>query len=78
MTFSRSISKDKNIERVPDNRFNMKRTEARCKNCLSHLGHIFQNSVSGSGEAFVINSVALDFNFENYKEAQRKFSIQSL
>lgn len=78
LTFSRSIAKDKNIERVPDTRYGMKRVEARCKQCCAHLGHVFPDNVSDSGEKFVINSVALDFNVEKYDVALRKCSIQSL
>lgn len=44
-----------------DNSFGMHRTEITCKNCGSHLGHLFDDESSPSGKHFCINSVALDF-----------------
>ena len=56
-----SFDKAKNIELRPDNSLGMARTEVICKNCGSHLGHLFKAGDSKTGEHYCINSCALKF-----------------
>lgn len=49
------------VERRPDTRFGMTRTEVVCAQCGSHFGHIFNNNTVPSGERHCLNSLALDF-----------------
>lgn len=50
-----------NIELRDDNSFGMGRKEVICKNCGSHLGHLFPANDSKTGQHYCINSCALEF-----------------
>jgi methionine-R-sulfoxide reductase len=56
-----TVADSKAVELKEDNSLGMNRTEVICKTCGSHLGHIFDDSSSPSGQHYCINSAALDF-----------------
>ncbi len=49
------------VELLNDDSLGMQRTEVICKNCGSHLGHLFEDSSSPNGQHYCINSASLDF-----------------
>ncbi len=49
------------VELVTDTSYGMNRTEVICKTCGGHIGHVFEDASSPSGQHYCVNSCALDF-----------------
>ncbi len=50
------------IEYIRDTSHGMIRTEILCANCGSHLGHVFDDGPTASGQRYCVNSVSIDFD----------------
>lgn len=60
-SFYESIRPDA-VELIEDNSLGMTRTEVRCANCGSHLGHVFPDGFgTPTGDRYCMNSIALNF-----------------
>ena len=63
-SFDREIAGGK-IKTKVDTTHGMVRTEILCAKCGSHLGHLFDDGPTATGERYCVNSVSLDFKKED-------------
>lgn len=59
-SFDRSQN-NKAIAYLVDTSHSMQRVEIRCAQCGSHLGHVFEDGPTETGQRYCVNSVSLDF-----------------
>jgi peptide-methionine (R)-S-oxide reductase len=64
-SFYESIRPDA-VQLIADTSLGMERTEVRCANCGSHLGHVFPDGFgTPTGDRYCMNSISLDFTVED-------------
>ncbi len=59
-SFDDPVAKDR-IEFIEDLSHGMRRTEVKCATCHAHLGHLFPDGPTATGERYCVNSVCLTF-----------------
>ena len=60
-SFYESVRPDA-VQLLEDNTLGMQRTEVRCANCGSHLGHVFPDGFgTPTGDRYCMNSLSLQF-----------------
>jgi len=63
-SFTEPMFKDA-VELEEDRSYGMRRVEAHCRQCGTHLGHVFPDGPGPDGQRYCINSCSL--NFEEQK-----------
>ena len=59
-SFDQSV--EGSIEYIKDTSFGMIRTEILCSNCGGHIGHVFDDGPTETGQRYCVNSASIEFD----------------
>ncbi|MCC6493931.1 MAG: peptide-methionine (R)-S-oxide reductase MsrB [Pirellulales bacterium] len=74
-SFDRPISEKALTEHV-DFKIGYPRTEIRCRRCQAHLGHVFNDGPTDTGQRYCLNSAAMKFVSEKALKAEKEQSAE--
>lgn len=70
-SFDREIAGGK-IKTITDTSFGMSRTEIICARCGGHLGHLFDDGPTLTGQRYCVNSTSIDFKAADSVKKEKK------